>query len=130
LDRIVALGARAAQSPSEVAGLADTVMASLPSSQAAVEVASHVAEGGRVRRYVDLSTVGSSTAVRIHELLAARNIAAVDSPVSGGVGGAEAGTVALMVSGPHPEFDMSGDDRQADARGREAGLGADHEADE
>jgi hypothetical protein len=81
-------------------------MASLPSSQAAVEVASRVAEGGRVRRYVDLSTVGSSTAVRIHELLAARNIAAVDSPVSGGVGGAEAGTLALMVSGPRSEFDM------------------------
>jgi hypothetical protein len=106
LDRLVTLGARAAESPSEVAGLAETVLASLPSSQAAVEVASLVAEGDRVRRYVDLSTVGSSTAVRIHDLLAARNIVAIDSPVSGGVGGAEAGTLAVMVSGPRPEFDL------------------------
>jgi hypothetical protein len=43
--------------------------------------------------------------VRIHELLAARDIVSIDCPVSGGVGGAEAGTLALMVSGPRPEFD-------------------------
>ena len=104
LDRLVALGARAAASPKEVAGLAETVMASLPSPQAALDVAAAI-DGGRVRRYVDLSTVGCATAVRIHHVLAESNIVAVDSPVSGGVGGAEKGTLALMVSGPSSEFD-------------------------
>ena len=61
--------------------------------------AAGVVEGGRVRRYVDLSTIGSSTAVQIHDVLAERNIVAIDSPVSGGVGGAENGTLAMMVSG-------------------------------
>ena len=58
-----------------------------------------------MRRYVDLSTIGSPTAVQIHGVLAERNIVAIDSPVSGGVAGAENGTLAMMVSGPSSEFD-------------------------
>jgi 3-hydroxyisobutyrate dehydrogenase-like beta-hydroxyacid dehydrogenase len=109
LDGLVAFGARRASSPKEVADVAETVMASLPSPHAAVEVgtgAAGVVEGGRVRRYVDLSTIGSSTAVKIHGVLAERNIVAIDCPVSGGVGGAENGTLAMMVSAPRREFDM------------------------
>jgi 3-hydroxyisobutyrate dehydrogenase-like beta-hydroxyacid dehydrogenase len=109
LDRLVALGARPASSPKGVADVAETIMASLPSPRAAVEVATGAAgvvEGSRVRRYVDLSTIGSSTAVQIHGVLAERNIVAIDSPVSGGVGGAESGTLAMMVSAPRREFDM------------------------
>jgi 3-hydroxyisobutyrate dehydrogenase-like beta-hydroxyacid dehydrogenase len=44
--------------------------------------------------------------VRIHDLLAKRNIVAIDSPVSGGVSGAEMGTLAVMVSGPRMEFEV------------------------
>jgi 3-hydroxyisobutyrate dehydrogenase-like beta-hydroxyacid dehydrogenase len=108
LDRLVALGARPASSPKGVADVAETIMASLPSPRAAVEVATGAAgvvEGSRVRRHVDLSTIGSSTAVQIHDVLAERNIVAIDSPVSGGVGGAENGTLAMMVSAPRAEFD-------------------------
>ena len=68
--------------------------------------AAGVIEGSRVKRYVDLSTVGSRTAVQIHDLLAGRDIVALDSPVSGGVGGAEKGALAVMVSGPRNEFDV------------------------
>jgi 3-hydroxyisobutyrate dehydrogenase-like beta-hydroxyacid dehydrogenase len=108
LERAVALGAHAAASSKEVADRAETVMASLPSPVASLEVAtgaSGVIEGSRVKRYVDLSTVGSRTAVRIHDQLGERNIVAIDSPVSGGVGGAEKGALAVMVSGPRNEFD-------------------------
>ena len=109
LERIVALGAQAASSSKEVADRAETVMASLPSPAASMEVAigaAGVIEGSRVKRYVDLSTVGSQTAVHIHNRLAERNIVAIDSPVSGGVGGAEKGSLAVMVSGPRAEFDV------------------------
>jgi 3-hydroxyisobutyrate dehydrogenase-like beta-hydroxyacid dehydrogenase len=109
LERVVALGAHAASSPKEVADRADTVLASLPSPTASLQVATGpegVIEGSRVKRYVDLSTVGSQTAVRIHDRLAERNIAAIDSPVSGGVGGAEKGALAVMVSGPRNEFEF------------------------
>ncbi|OMC45168.1 oxidoreductase [Mycobacterium sp. IS-2888] len=109
LERVVALGAHAASSVKEVADRTETVMASLPTPAASLEVATGaqgVIEGARVRRYVDLSTVGSQTAVRIHDRLAARNIVAIDSPVSGGVGGAAKGALAVMVSGPRNEFDV------------------------
>ena len=107
MDKLVALGAQAASSPKDVADRAETVMASLPSLQASLDVATGndgVIEGKRVRRFVDLSTVGSHMAVRIHDLLAKRNLVQLDSPVSGGVGGAEKGTLAVMVSGPKADF--------------------------
>jgi 3-hydroxyisobutyrate dehydrogenase-like beta-hydroxyacid dehydrogenase len=108
VDRLVAMGAQAASSPKEVADRVETVMASLPSLQASLEVATGtngVIEGKRVKRFVDLSTVGSQMAVRIHDLLKQRDIVQIDSPVSGGVGGAEKGTLAVMVSGPKADAD-------------------------
>ncbi len=108
VDRLAALGAQAASSTKDVADRAETVLASLPSLQASLEVATGtggVIEGQRVRRFVDLSTVGSHMAVRIHDTLAKRNIVQLDSPVSGGVGGAEKGTLAVMVSGPKADFE-------------------------
>ena len=108
VDKLIALGAQAATSPRDVADRTETVMASLPSLQASLEVATAgggVIEGRRVKRFVDLSTVGSQMAVRIHDLLAKRNIVQLDSPVSGGVGGAEKGTLAVMVSGPKADFE-------------------------
>ena len=107
VDRLVAMGAQAASSPKDVADRVETVMASLPSLAASLEVATGdggVSAGTRVKRFVDLSTVGSHMAVRIHDLLAKHNIVQLDSPVSGGVGGAEKGTLAVMVSGPTADF--------------------------
>lgn len=101
----VRAGAEARTSASDVADRAETVLASLPTPQVSNTVASEVAEGSRVRRFVDLSTVGQQAAQRNREVLNARGIAALDSPVSGGVHGARAGTLAVMVSGPRPEFE-------------------------
>ena len=108
VDKLVALGAQAASSPKDVADRAETVMASLPSLQASLDVATGaggVIEGKKVKRFVDLSTVGSQMAVRIHEILAKKNIVQVDCPISGGVSGAEKGTLAVMVSGPRADFE-------------------------
>lgn len=108
VDRLVALGARAGASPKDIADEVETVMVSLPSLQASLEVATGkggVIEGKRVKRFIDLSTVGSQMAVKIHDLLASANIVQLDSPVSGGVAGAEKGTLAVMVSGPRADFD-------------------------
>jgi 3-hydroxyisobutyrate dehydrogenase-like beta-hydroxyacid dehydrogenase len=108
VDRLVALGAKAGASPKDIADEVESVMASLPSLQASLDVATGrggVIEGKRVKRFIDLSTVGSQMAVKIHDLLAKKNIVQIDSPVSGGVGGAEKGTLAVMVSGPRADFE-------------------------
>ncbi|HZP70308.1 MAG TPA: NAD(P)-dependent oxidoreductase [Pseudolabrys sp.] len=106
---LVAIGAQLASSPADVADRVETVMASLPSLQVSEKVA--IGEGGvvhgkRIRRFIDLSTTGSRVAAKIAAALAKRNIVQIDSPVSGGVGGAKKGTLAVMVSGPKSEIDL------------------------
>ena len=106
---LAARGAIAARSPAEVADAAETVMASLPTPDIVLAVATGargVIEGKRVRRFVDLSTTGSAMAQRIFALLQARNIVQIDSPVSGGVRGAEKGTLAVMASGPRADVEV------------------------
>ena len=106
IGNLAALGAIAARSPAEVADAAEIVMASLPTPDVVLNVAtgpSGVIEGKRVRRFVDLSTTGAVMAQRIFDMLRARNIVQIDSPVSGGVRGAEQGTLAVMVSGPRAD---------------------------
>jgi putative dehydrogenase len=48
---------------------------------------------------VVMSTIDPGTMARLADELADRGMAAVDAPVSGGVAGAEAGTLAVMASG-------------------------------
>jgi 3-hydroxyisobutyrate dehydrogenase len=105
VDSAVKRGADRAESAKVVADRAETVLASLPSPQVSMAVAAAIASGSAIRRFIDLSTVGSQAAQRNHALLAEHDVAALDSPVSGGVHGAEAGTLAVMVSGPRAEFD-------------------------
>jgi len=107
IGNLAARGAIAARSPAELADAAETVMASLPTPDIVLAVVTSpggVIEGRKVGRFVDLSTTGAVTAGRIFEKLPARNIVQIDSPVSGGVRGAEKGTLAVMVSGPHADI--------------------------
>ncbi len=118
LKPFVARGARAAASPAAVASAAETILVSLPTPDVVRAVAlgqNGIASGNRVKTFVDLSTTGSRMAVEIAKGLADHEIAAIDSPISGGVAGAIAGTVAVMVSGPkdrcdalRPAFDAIG----------------------
>jgi 3-hydroxyisobutyrate dehydrogenase-like beta-hydroxyacid dehydrogenase len=106
---LVAMGAQLASSPADVADCVETVMASLPSLQISEKVATGeggVIHGKRIKRFIDLSTTGSRVAAKIAAALAKKNIVQIDSPVSGGVGGATKGTLAVMVSGPKAEIDL------------------------
>lgn len=108
VERAIKFGAQGASSPREVADRAEIVLASLPSPQASATVTDEVAAGAKVALFIDLSTVGSEVAQRNHATLAAHGIAALDAPVSGGVGGAKQGTLAIMVSGPRAAFETAG----------------------
>ncbi|MGC1683320.1 MAG: NAD(P)-dependent oxidoreductase [Pseudolabrys sp.] len=106
---LVALGAQLASSPADVADRVETVMASLPSLQISEKVAigeGGVIQGKRIQRFVDLSTTGATVSAKIAAVLAKKNIVQIDCPVSGGVGGASNGSLAVMVSGPKAEIDL------------------------
>jgi 3-hydroxyisobutyrate dehydrogenase-like beta-hydroxyacid dehydrogenase len=98
--RLVQRGAKRAASPAEVASSATTVLASLPTPDIVKKVAADVATGSKVKTFIDLSTTGPVAAKEVAAVLAAKGIAAVDAPVSGGPSGAEKGTVAVMVACP------------------------------
>ena len=54
--------------------------------------------------YVDLSTNSPTVIRRIHDECAARGVTVLDAPVSGGVYGAAAGTLAVMVGGDEETY--------------------------
>jgi 3-hydroxyisobutyrate dehydrogenase-like beta-hydroxyacid dehydrogenase len=100
-DEFASAGAIACESPAAVASAAETVFVSLPTPDVVRAVAcgeDGLVHGSRIRTYVDLSTTGAGTAAEVASSLAARGIVAVDAPVSGGVAGAEARTLAVMVA--------------------------------
>jgi 3-hydroxyisobutyrate dehydrogenase-like beta-hydroxyacid dehydrogenase len=108
MEKLTKIGATAAKSPADVADRVETVMTSLPSLDIGLKVATGddgLIRGNRVRRYIDLSTTGSRAAIKTAEILKQRGIVQIDCPVSGGVAGAEKGTLAVMVSGPADEIE-------------------------
>jgi 3-hydroxyisobutyrate dehydrogenase len=55
--------------------------------------------------FIDCSTIDVESARKAHHLAAETGIATLDAPVSGGVGGAKAGTLTFMVGGSKHAFD-------------------------
>ena len=103
------LGATAAKSVADVTQSADLVMTSLPMPKDVEAVAlgdggilAHIKPG---QTYIDLSTNAPSMVKKIGAAMAARGIAMLDAPVSGGTVGAEAATIAIMVGGEKKVFD-------------------------
>ena len=103
LEAAVALGAARAGSLAEAAAAGDIVITILPSSgnvEAAYLGAGGIAERvGRGRLCIDMSTIDPGTSQRVAARLAEKGVRFIDAPVSGGVGGATAGTLAIMVGG-------------------------------
>ena len=101
VQALVALGAKKAASPAAVASAVEVVLVSLPTPDVVKAVAlgpDGIASGNRIKTYVDLSTTGPRMAGEIALVLADKDIATVDTPVSGGVSGAIAGTLAVMAA--------------------------------
>ncbi len=98
---LIARGAVVAASARELAAAVETVIVSLPTPDIVREVAlgeNGIAAGDRVRTVIDLSTTGPRMTQAIAASLKAKGIALIDSPVSGGVSGAQKGTLAVMAA--------------------------------
>jgi 3-hydroxyisobutyrate dehydrogenase-like beta-hydroxyacid dehydrogenase len=101
MDRLAQLGAEPCASPAGVADRASTVLLSLPTPEVALSVATGAGgliEGSAIRTCVDLSTTGPIASREIAGDLASRGIELIDAPVSGGVKGAEQGTLTVMAA--------------------------------
>lgn len=89
-------------SVADVARSADVIVCSLPDGSVSESVAREIiATAGRTTTHVvDTSTVGVAAARLVAELLHGEGVAYVDAPVSGGVAGARARTLAVMYAAP------------------------------
>ena len=106
---LLAAGARWAESPAEVAKASDTVFTCLPSSKAVSTVVSAangvlagLAAGGT---WIDMSTNDREETIRLAALAAAKGVAALEAPVTGGVHKAAAGDITVLVGGDQKVYE-------------------------
>jgi 3-hydroxyisobutyrate dehydrogenase-like beta-hydroxyacid dehydrogenase len=103
------LGAKAVSTAAEVGSAAEIVFVSLPTPaivESVILEPGGVGDGDRVRIVVDTSTTGAAYEKRIAAGLLAKGVIGVDGPVSGGLSGAENGTLAVMLSCPEEVFEQ------------------------
>ncbi|WP_290611613.1 3-hydroxyisobutyrate dehydrogenase [Arsukibacterium sp. UBA3155] len=109
LAQIAAEGAKVASSAREAVGHTDYVISMLPAGKHVIDlylgeqgIASAISKQALV---IDCSTIDAESARTVGTGLAQQGIAFIDAPVSGGVGGAKAGTLTFIVGGAAQDFE-------------------------
>ena len=103
MTRLEQAGARAAASAADAAAGAQVVISMLPAGQHVKGL--YLGEGalldavGPDALLIDCSTIDAQTARELAAAAGQRGLAMLDAPVSGGVAGAEAGTLTFIVGG-------------------------------
>jgi 3-hydroxyisobutyrate dehydrogenase len=111
-DLVPALGEAAARDGVQIVASArstvedaDVVITMLPAGEHVLSVWNDIVPRARQGTlFIDCSTIDVASARQAHALAAARGIATLDAPVSGGVGGAKAATLTFMVGGTEHAF--------------------------
>ena len=110
---LVEAGATSANSPAAVAqARVEAIVTMLPAAAQVKQVyqgqdglLAHVGQGVLL---IDCSTIDPLSAREVATLALAQGNPMLDAPVSGGTGGATAGTLTFMVGGPASAFDQAG----------------------
>ena len=119
VEELVAMGAKAAGTPAEVAGAVEKIITMLPDGPDVEKVI--LGPNGIIERatqktaLIDMSSISPTVTKKIAAALAKKGARALDAPVSGGEPGAIRGELAIMVGGPEglfnemkPVFDVLG----------------------
>ena len=110
VEALTSVGASAAKSPKDCAAQGEIVITMLPSSPHVKSV--YLGEDGVLAgvgkgiTLVDCSTIDPHTARDVAAQSLERGNPMADAPVSGGTGGAEAGTLTFMVGATQPVFEQ------------------------
>ena len=108
-ERLAAAGGAPAGSIAEAVRQAEVVISMLPEGRhvraAYLEPAGVLESAPPGALLIDCSTIDVATARAVAEAASARGFAMLDAPVSGGVGGATAGTLTFMVGGDPAAFE-------------------------
>ncbi len=106
LDKAATAGCTCCASAAEAVTGADAVVTMLPAGKFVADVYHQSVFGTAAKGtlLIDCSTIDVATAKKLAEEAAAAGYAAVDAPVSGGIGAAQAGTLTFMVGGSDAGF--------------------------
>jgi 3-hydroxyisobutyrate dehydrogenase/2-hydroxy-3-oxopropionate reductase len=108
VTELVASGAKDAGSAAGVAERADVILTALPTPDTVEHIYKELAAAAHTDQiYVDHSTVSLGLNRSCAELLAKKHAHFLDAPVSGGPGGAQAGTLTVMVGGEQAIYDRA-----------------------
>jgi len=109
-ERAEQAGLRMRSSPAAAVDGAEVVITMLPSGRHVLDVLVAgdlpLRDGALV---IDCSTIDVASCAAFHEALGKRGLTTLDAPVSGGVGGAAAGTLTFMVGGSEAAFEQAKD---------------------
>ena len=110
-QRFAAAGGSVAANIHELVSGADVIVTMLPAGRHVEDVYCGpdgvLAHARPESLLIDSSTIDVATARRVAEAAVAAGMMMVDAPVSGGVGGAEGGTLTFMVGGPDAAFEAA-----------------------
>lgn len=110
-DTLRVQGVPIAESAAASVAGAEVVVSMLPASQHVESL--YLGEGGLLAQIapgtlvIDSSTIAAASSRKVAEAGAARGIAVIDAPVSGGTGGAIAGTLTFMVGGSEADLERA-----------------------
>jgi 3-hydroxyisobutyrate dehydrogenase len=110
-DKLKASGGAVAETHKIAASRADVVITMLPAGKHVREV--YLGNGGIIENanegtlLIDCSTIDVASARVVAAAAEAKGLLMLDAPVSGGVGGASAGTLTFMVGGSERAFDRA-----------------------
>ena len=111
IEEAQGFGASPASTGAEVAAQSDIIITMVPDSphvEAAIAGTGGIIEGIRPESVViEMSTILPETGKRMAELLAEKGADFVDAPVTGGVAGAEAGSMSILVGGDAEAFERT-----------------------
>ncbi len=109
LERARAAGCTPAASVAEAAQAAEAIVTMLPAGTHVEGVYADLfaASLAPATLLIDCSTIDVATAKRVAAAAQAKGLSAVDAPVSGGIGAANAGTLTFMVGGSDAAFERA-----------------------
>ncbi len=108
MEAVKSAGGKAGASAAAIAGDCEIVVTMLPSGKEVREV--YLGPDGIVGKakpgtlFIDCSTIDVETARAVAKVAEAKGLPMLDAPVSGGVGGAQGGTLTFMVGGSDAAF--------------------------
>jgi len=107
VDALVANGIHKASSLNDITDDVDVIITMLPNGEVVKKVFETIIGNLKPDTLLtDCSTIDVQTAKDLHKMCSDKNLLSLDAPVSGGVGGAENGTLTFIVGGNEKAYNL------------------------